>query len=128
MQSFSRITQFLMWFPKQGRKYASERQSICERLFDCLSCRKINVELEVTRLQVYSSSYKSTLDAISKLVISDFYGYNNLFLTKKYNAARMCFHFISNSATSLQVKLTNLYLEVNIVVKYILSALIQFVN
>lgn len=79
-------------------------------------------------MQVYSSSYKSALDAICKLVISDFYGYDNLILTKKYSAARMCVHFISNSATSLQVKLTNLYLEVNIVVKYILSALIQFVN
>lgn len=100
--------------PQLGRKYASERQSFCARLFDCLSCRNINVELEVTRLQVYSSSYKSTLDAICKLVISDFYGYNNLILTKKYSAARMCFHFISNSAISLQVKLTNLYLEVNI--------------
>lgn len=85
MQSFSRviIEQFLGWFRKLGKKYASERQSIRARLLDCLSCRNINVELEVTRLQVYSSSYKSTLDAISKLVISDFYGYNNLILTKK---------------------------------------------
>lgn len=68
----------------------------------------ITVELEVSRLQVFSSSYKSTLDSKSKLLIRDFYGYNNLILTKKYSVVSICLYFISNSANFLQVKLRNL--------------------
>lgn len=78
------------------------------QLFHLILYHNINVELEVNRLQVYSSSYKSTLNSISKLLIRDFYGYNNLILTKKYSVASICLHFISNSASFLQVKLRNL--------------------
>lgn len=81
---------------------------LLHNLFDRILYHSINVDLEVNRLQVYSSSYKSTLEAISKLIIRDFYGYNNLIITKKYSDASICLHFISNSATFLRVKLRNL--------------------